>query len=71
MCIKAYEYSQKFTHHGMKFEDNSVVEGVLDEGAKGVLMNLGGFTDLGAGRYRFVGTAAESTTASVRDRSAT
>ncbi|MFV1994993.1 MAG: heme-copper oxidase subunit III [Verrucomicrobiales bacterium] len=29
--IKVYEYSGKFTHHGMKFTDDSVVQGVLKE----------------------------------------
>ncbi len=29
MGLKAYEYYGKFTHYGMKLEDNSVVEGIL------------------------------------------
>ncbi len=29
--LKSYEYYGKFTHHGMKFEDDSVVEGVLQQ----------------------------------------
>ena len=33
MGLKSYEYYGKFTHHGMKFEDNTVVEGVLQKDA--------------------------------------
>jgi hypothetical protein len=40
-----------------------VVDVQLDDAAKGVLTNLGGFSDLGGGLYRYTGTAGAVTTA--------